>query len=124
MAVVVPPKPPKLNPPVVPVEGLKAAPAPKTEPEPPLDGVDPPKIEDPLTLPKIDGLLSYCADALLDGEGDSPAGFSSFVATVGLEGGGWVLSGLRKENLMFSLELNGVFGAVTVEGVVGAKKGP
>jgi hypothetical protein len=78
------PKPPKENPPVAPAAGLRVAPAPKTEVL--VVGVDPPKIdvpELPLKLPKIDGLLSYCADV----DGDSTGGLSSFGATDGFDGG-------------------------------------
>lgn len=112
------PKPPKVNPPVPPAAGLREAPAPKTELL--FEGVDPPKIDEPavpLKLPKIDGLLSYCADD----DGDSADGLSSFVATVGFDGCAWDLSALRKENLIFSLELKGVFGADAVDGVEGAE---
>lgn len=85
----------------------------------------PPKIdwlELPLKLPKIDGLLSYCDVALVAGEGDSTDTFSSFVVDVCFWSCGLsVLLLFINENLIFSLELNGVFGADVVDGVCGAK---
>ncbi len=106
------PKPGKENPPLVLFDDFNAALLPNTEVLVLFNGVELPKIDEvPLTFAKIDGLLSYC-DVVAFGvdDGDSTDIFSSFVVDVCFCN--CDLSGFRNENLLFSLELNGVFGPV------------
>ncbi len=112
------PKPGKENPPLVFADGFNEAPPPKIEPFEGFNGVVLPKIdvaEFPAKFPKIDGLLSYWDDTFDAGAGDSPDGFSPL--DVCFCNCGWDFSGFVKENFRFSLELNGVLDAETVEGV-------
>ncbi len=121
---VVLPKPGKENPPLVPLDGFIDALPPNIEPFVLFNGVELPKIdepEEPLKFPKIDGLLSYCVATLGAGDGDSTDVFSSLDVDVCFCNCGWDLPKLVNGNLIFSLELNGVFGAEAVDGVWGAK---
>jgi hypothetical protein len=113
------PKPGKENPPLVFADVFDDA-APNIEPPLLVNGVEFPKIdvlEAPLKFPKIDGLLSYCDVAFAAGDGGSTDDFSSLVADVCFCNCGCEFSEFVNENLIFSFELNGVFGPDVVDGV-------
>lgn len=116
------PKPGKENPGPALLAGLIVGLAPKIEPlELPI-GVAPPKseVDVPLKLPKMDCLFSDCDGGLAGADDDSADVLSSLESCFSVCGRD-LSAGLVNENLIFSLELNGVFGPDTgaVAGVCG-----